>query len=57
MNYILSIIINEKNINIVNSELTQILFIYKHINDEFKYNLFCFIKQLMIASLQKKFKH
>ena len=43
MNYISFIIINDKNADIVNLKLTQILFIYKHIDNKLKHNLFYFM--------------
>ena len=57
VNYVFNIVLNDKNVNIIIIDITQILFAYKHMNDELKRDLFKFIKVLIMFNLLEKLRH
>ena len=57
INYVFNIVFNDKNVDIVIIDVTQILFAYKHMNDELKRDLFKFTKASTISNLLKKLRH
>ena len=57
IDYVFSIVLNDKNVNIIIIDVAQILFAYKHINDELKRDLVKFTKILIIFNLLEKLRH
>ena len=57
VNYVFNIVLNNKNVNIIIIDVTHIFFIYKHINNELKQDLFKFMKTSTISNLLEKLRH
>ena len=57
VNYVFNIVFNDKNVDIVIIDVTQILFAYEHMNDELKRDLFKFTKASTMSNLLEKLRH
>ena len=57
INYVFNIVLNDKNVDIVIIDITQVLFAYEHINNELKRDLFKFTKISTMSNLLEKLRH
>ena len=57
VNYIFNIVFNIKNVNIIIIDTIKTFFVYKHINNEIKRNLFKFTKSSTMFNLIEKLRY